>query len=618
MTIVGTDRIELDTIEISSVGTGVFDGWVEICEIPLADMPVASATAEVAFFGFAQFGRIEGTLLPSTATIELTIGQTGDPFIFETFRVPLSSSLYYENGNPLRGMTASWAIVYKLAHAISWRRGMDTTIRSPRLFARIATNGAPASSVSASFRVGARGLVVFSLDRLGATDWVDGSYRPPQGQNLNGSPNPPSPGSSRTFHLSSFTGIFDGADDWIVFGAATVWPNWSPAHVGTGIPWYRMRLDKGGAGTTFEEILGRDRLWAMHPLVPAGTGGFGGQGARHQQATGGFGIISSPEDFDQIRFEGVDRNPSGDTSAVRGFEWFAIRSSALGFFRSLQKDFGGGSLFPMLNDYDAAVLSYEPAEWSRPTFASAVLLLTAKWFRRGVGGFSGDLAHLLWIRTNASAATSRGFSLLSPMAVPTRYVNEGREMILGARIENLRPNEVQFQFLGLSNPLDAPPGTGSNRYPTDFAAATWIWENDPDYVPSTVPAVPPATTLVPGREAIDIGSISALSVEPERDSIVERPDRKLAEFVSDDGTRSRWPSWLTVRREFDLAWNGLSVAEKDALLDELRGFVKWTPPFRSAPIALLALGVPDVVDLGRAKYAVRATLVELVWLGSGP
>lgn len=126
----------------------------------------------------------------------------------------------------------------------------------------------------------------------------------------------------------------------------------------------------------------------------------------------------------------------------------------------------------------------------------------------------------------------------------------------------------------------------------------------------------PTVVIVPGREAPNLGALSALPIQPSY-TLRERLVTQRSELRSPLGYSVTWSRSATPRSERTFVWDGLTAAQRDTLLAFLRGLsvaaFKWAPPHLTET-AFVAVSHPIVTDVG-LLHSVTIDVVELQWIG---
>lgn len=137
------------------------------------------------------------------------------------------------------------------------------------------------------------------------------------------------------------------------------------------------------------------------------------------------------------------------------------------------------------------------------------------------------------------------------------------------------------------------------------------------YAPSNAPTGPwvePAPiTLQIGREAS--GSLPSLPVAPDSVQEISVDGFKFGEVASRQGYKRTWPTWIKIRRAWNLKWEPIT----DAQVDSIVTFVQANPRFTFTPLGTSTeskcsvSGQIEVERLGDGRGIVRFTAVELIY-----
>ena len=590
-----------------SVGIQVASmAWQKLTQ--MSDPLLTTATDEQwAFVAWCDFGHIvDGDVGTGAAQMVVAFGDDQGPFADTEVRASLADArLNWNSNGSLQSIPAFWTRVYETQGYIG--RGAWNRLRRPAIWARIDRNGDPAQP-TAPFHVAGISILAFRLDAAGVTtsDWIAHRYAPTQPQNQNAASRASL--NWRTFSISVFSSIFDGSDDWLLSSAV----RFRPATGGQGATLFQTTYTADGSTGAQVAILGRSLNFGWDPRgSQAGT-------VSHRFQAGAFALLDAPIDGGQIGVRGVDPNPSGTQGALESWEVFAIRGTKLGFFFGVVRNPGtpppaGSDLRPMLFDPLATPVpaNREIVDWPRPTSLDLEVVTCFSWLPQTFRAPPQRASWLPLVASNTGVLEQpRGIWRMSDHA--SFAAPEGVPIVWGMPVKNLGPADVQFQVWGTGNPVTM--SGGSARQPADFCFAAWSWENDPDFAPDVVPAVPPAAYLSLGPEGLSVASLPSLPIAPD----VEMPHsvaRRGEVLEADDGTRVTWPTWLSVRRTFEWTWNGLTDAERASLLAVITAQFQWQRPRDLAPSGFLALGRPRITDQGSHRSAVSGTFVELLWTG---
>ena len=175
------------------------------------------------------------------------------------------------------------------------------------------------------------------------------------------------------------------------------------------------------------------------------------------------------------------------------------------------------------------------------------------------------------------------------------------------------PAESRYHFhwwgkLGQSTPDD-------HWDVADLMTVGFFLDDNPANIPNVVPISPLPALLIPGREAIGLGSLNAIPFEPDAKSAVTL-EVPLLGLRTDTGYERTWPKFSKVRREWRWSWQRLSRADRDTLEAFLiaNPTFKYTEPDAAAATAFAVTGRPESIDEG-FLYTVTCNVGELVFVG---
>lgn len=580
-------------VEVTSIGTGFSDGWVRVALLPQSSLPAQSGADSYVFTAWCSIGSTfwpGGVSLSQNAVCEVALGTDVAPFTDQRHRVLLSEQRLY--GGTTRQLYPMAPVWWTMIHAVGIRAQWPSSTRGVGVWARISANGDSLGLVSgSSFRVANIGIQAWSLTSLASTQYVIERYAPTPFALSNVAPG--------NLFKTAQVGQFQGTGTWLVFGGVRYWP-------GTHAPpTFRFAFTPDGTYASWQPGFGRgNRFGTRARYVP--QGGFQTQGRWDQQCGGGMFVRENPQSAGQIALLGYDPNGTAGGPANCGIaecDVFAIKGSAvLGNFDALQQDDPDVANF--YNGRTQSPVVYEGVEWGRPFDADTEVFFNSSFSRPNV-----DPSYHHTIETNVAGSIVRQIGAVA--ATP----NSDQHGHIGTRYRALRPGEIQFKFYAQQATWEsAAPLTVT---PYDFAAAAWSWENNPNFTPFPRDVDPGTTYLIPDRESLAVGSLTALPIAPDV-QVEETFEVARSVFEASDGTRITWPKWLGVRRSFAFTWSGQTVGDRAVLAAFFlanRSF-KWTPPDETAAVALAIVGEVMTEDVG-VLHTIRVQAIELVWTGSG-
>lgn len=128
----------------------------------------------------------------------------------------------------------------------------------------------------------------------------------------------------------------------------------------------------------------------------------------------------------------------------------------------------------------------------------------------------------------------------------------------------------------------------------------------------------PVVVIRPGKEALGLGSLTALPLEPSF-SLPAEQSIETSALKTISGHVVAWPRFLVPRQRWSLRW-ALSRADRDTLQAFFAGLdaqtFKWTPPNGVESAFVLVGDAVEEEDLGSGKaYSVTAQVLRLVYIG---
>jgi hypothetical protein len=595
MTLVGTHFLDTVHVVTQSVGTGTTDGWVKVAEMPAADWAppagAASTNAIVNVF-WCSLGDLWNSAGSSNINnaLQVTVGDDLGAYPAFAQTVRIDPRLEDRSGVPA---------FFVFPHVIG-ALGLWPANRRPAMWARIYTGGGPASGAPLQFAVTNVGMLSFYAANLNVhhfadrEDWFGTRLRPATSGTV-----------IKTF--SPGASAITGTGKYLGFVSVRL-ASYSAARQ----PRMRLMLNDASAGTA-RPLLGKrwsggvvpfDLKWGHSHLGSAITYA---SPSPHTISSGAWFTV---EDLGVGDTFDVELHFNGGTAASALFEvadvsLFLVHEDNLGSFHSSLLDLSTG--YDVHNDHDVSTISFEPLEYAHLNQQDFVAIACARYAPQAAAAGRVPMSHQMRIRLNGR--TARGTDVYALTATIGDGVFEHAGDVLRVPVEGGR-----VEAFGIQNPRQL--GGGLYRDTDDFCMATWGWENDPNFTPDLVPAVPAATFLTPGRESLGTGSLLALPFEPEQE-FQHDADLPRRDWTADDETLVTWPRYLRVRARYRFAWSALSLADRDTLLDFLvanRTF-RWTPPGSSTAIALTAVGDVQADDAGARRSSVSVELVQLVWIG---
>jgi len=159
---------------------------------------------------------------------------------------------------------------------------------------------------------------------------------------------------------------------------------------------------------------------------------------------------------------------------------------------------------------------------------------------------------------------------------------------------------------------------------TDHLFGAWVNRTDYTWPAPVLDVVGPTVEIVPGREALGIGTLTLLPYEPSAVLESEELDEAV-EHNTPTGYRTTWPPLVSARRRYPLRWAALTAAQKTTLvaflvgLQTTKGAFRWQPPDSATEHAF-------VLDMGQGHgwtqrmitpnaFQLEAAALQLVYVG---
>ena len=583
MTVVGTQFLGFRNVVTQSVGTGVNDGWVPVAQVLADDWnPPGSGLIEMVHVLWASIGDlfvVSSTNLDNT--LEITIGTHVNPLPSFAQKIRLDAQLQNRNAVPV-----FWTLPF-----VTGSLGLWGSNNRPCIWARISTNGGPASGAQMQFAISHVGILSFYHSALNAYKFaarqVVNAAIPGSTPVLAATFSPPASALKSTGKYLGFCAVRHSIYDGASFARFDL--GWNDASTAT-----RTQLLGNRAGDTNptnfrwgQEFFGQP---GFVPCVFSTGAWFTVEGLDSGDT---LDLVVRPQLIAQ----------GGVVQRVESVDLFLVHEENFGSFASQQQTRLTG--FDVHNDFNVSPQAYEPLEVTLIQQQDHVAIACSK----------------LWIEptTPRGASFQKRVTLAGALSTSSdlySIVRSNREGVWNhtGSYYRLPLGGARIESFAVRNPLQSNQG---QVHPTDeFCVAAWMWENNPNFTPSNPPAVTPATWLTVDRESLAVGSLLAIPIEPvqSQDESVELP---RSELVADDQTKITWPSYLTLRRSLTLTWTGLSLAERDTLIAFFaanRTF-KWTPPGETTPLALLASKQLSTVDTGSRRASMSISALQLIWVG---
>ena len=470
------------------------------------------------------------------------------------------------------------------------------------------------TGVGGQFWVADVAWIAFDLDALGS-EQLDWSFD----QTKNGSL------ATRANNINS-----EGWKEWhansqIQLGVGRQWLNFYHVHYQarqTGAsalpPRFQFGYFEGGwpsAGGTWNTLLGSRRLGQCNR-------GRGGPYYNDIQM-GGFAanVQPSPASGYSPAIRSYDlHNVGTDRTQVHLLKTFSVRVDKCAFLRTKiaqQALTGGGVGRPRVTSGFLNSTSFEPFEITVPRSADYTVLhqgIVRHEFPRSPPQWRHYCPTAMAGHAAGSGRNLGPFSMLGPVIASK---DEGilafemvNETISGAP-GTAAPARYEFFWWGRIG-----PSTPNDNWDVeDLISVGFFLDDNPANVPTGLPAAPVPVLLIPGREALGLGSLNAILFEPDAKSAVTL-EVPLLGLRTDTGYERTWPKFSKVRREWRWTWQRLSRADRDTLEAFLiaNPTFKYTEPDAAAATAFAVTGRPESIDEG-FLYTVTCNVGELVFVG---
>lgn len=192
-------------------------------------------------------------------------------------------------------------------------------------------------------------------------------------------------------------------------------------------------------------------------------------------------------------------------------------------------------------------------------------------------------------------------------------VEEGPPQITIAR----RPGvgtQLIAQWGGKGNPIEASPRTTANEF-----ALIAFSQSDEGPPAVSLPSPGPEVVVVPGREALNLSALSSLPVEPDQE-ISETWINDVTTMTTERGDKIAWPAMIVPRRQVEFAWNDITRAQLNTLLEFFDGIstmaFKWTDPKLGVALPYVIVGRQISARDSSGFYSVRLQAVEGVYFAA--
>lgn len=604
------------------------DQWVPLLSLDSADLPDQGAAKEYVFVVWFDFGNFNTLNNPGivTATAEVTFGDQNAPTPSE--RDVARSLLIYPplSIGTVPGRTIPCFHVYGRTSA---QRGTwNTTTRDFTVWGRIASNGDPVLSVAgASFTVANIGIMAFSLDNLTSTTMIHDRYTPGVPQQGNGS----TPAAYQTTSAPWNA----GEGTWLAMFSASHAPMPFSTRAQVNADRLINYIVDTPPSTGIERLTaygetGTNGRHGMAERLPAGWPQtiWGTQALYFE---GGFRVIEDPVTTAEF---GISLVAPGATSGVLSgalvqWEVFALRVDAdggagLGSFEYVQKNAGATPSATVVDDiFNGVGVAFGSETKEEKNFGSGTKTRQTELHVQVAPFADGLSSNQSWqMRVEEPGGNGNLYNQSIPFIESIRLGDSPMFRAGGLIPPGAGPAGIDYSAFLIQNTSEGQFGALA-KPAESFLAFAFHWENDPQNVTQTVPTVPAAVSIVPGRESPNVSALNALPNGAGGDQLLPDIDYELEaeqtrhDFRTDDLTRLTWPAFMTTRRRFLLRWNGLSQADRDTLLAFLaaQGDRIWKlalPEDPSTYLAVVQTEHPRTQDAG-VNHSVNVRVVELIF-----
>lgn len=233
------------------------------------------------------------------------------------------------------------------------------------------------------------------------------------------------------------------------------------------------------------------------------------------------------------------------------------------------------------------------------------------------GRFRTETAELASFKTALDVDSTRISPILhAPMRVMARHRQEVQSIVRGGRVRA----DAGKHCIRHTQVIDGDASRAATCEANDHQVL--VLSTAPGYGLSQPPAdlIGPEVVIVPGKEAVDVGSLPSLPIAPNAPVAWEELDPAF-EMETGTGYTISWPLSLEPRRRTPLLWTGLTEDEKAQLTEWLRSRAdsgsafQWTPPDSDAALPFVLEPGFRWRHLSGTKYEVSASAIELRYTG---
>lgn len=641
---VGVSYTNPATVAVGSLGSGPFDAFTKIAVLPGASLP--SGTGPYAFVVFGVIGNT-GYLGDTDLTAEIMLGSSLGSFLGNRHILRSSDPVHQQPGQQGQG----FCIMYQTA---SWNSAADFEVYARNFRFN-------ANAVAGYVEIDSITILAFDLTALGASNYTWINRNPPTLHQMAY----PTEAADQLLLSSTIA-----AGEWLVFYTARVTP-------GTDQGVYNIWLEQLPSGTWGSPTLS----WGLNHLGTIAHGG-GGDTTRANYWLGHCCVLTATGSTTALGLASRNLyGPPFPRSSVTDAALLAVKTSALGGFYQFRSDpeanFYGVVNSPLARNKEIVVAGDAPYNLLSAVIPIAVSDIGRSFMHQMIVNETNivtnrDIAKTLcpYVHTVDDGVPEWRYGQAEITTVMDLHIRgwrnpvEGETPYLSFSVPSFRSVFQGDQVYGMTSQarafalLDTPAGStrmfyrdrqrdfiaGENvavvRSPTDvvanlgtppyneevlaFAArywqlAGWSWENAFALTPIPDEVAGAEVVIVPGREGLALGSLTALPINPSL-PLAFREVKDRTELRTISGYMIAWPIFTGPRRMLSAEWRGLTSAERDTMLAFRAALgaqvFKWTVPHDLAETAW-AFTSPEfeVDDLGAGIFSLRADIVELVFVG---
>jgi hypothetical protein len=614
-----------ESVEITGVGAGAYDGWQVVMEFDDLNLPNGK-NREGMFIIVGSVGHNDaGGAVKAKIQIGLREKGLVVPLDQQVQILPHSAQQLQAKFGVLQGIPFQHSLAYiQGARGKYQPTGVD---RRLQLVARTFRDGDP-SSIKPVVRIFKPRMMFWDLTTLGSSNYFHELYSPANGSAAGIAAN----NVIKVNHQSSAL-PFDatiGQEDWLVFQRITYEP--TTASVGGPLsppvlefaygapPLSTVRVKNPGAANP--ESIYRDMKWFARDKVGANVG------IRETFSDGGIEIVTIKDNntITGIRSWDPLRPTSGGT-IILSAEWFGVRLRALprvAYRNQRDNRFTTTSGKQLFNGAKFTGQVHENFEPLLKGVTGNLMIAAYSQNTRARGKVPARASSV-----TESIVTNKGLlygSGLYFVAKDRGRLGETPGHLCLATQKNVGTDEPQIRHFGREHFLSGKHTSG--WYGMDTRLCAWHFELDPEvFRRNRKKPPPPSVVVIPGREAADLSSLLALPVEPESVTSEQIDTGGENSLDTPGGYKLHWPIFSAARAIVEFSFH-VGETERLALIDffeaqSARAF-KWTPRKPGAtPVAyaltegpreaqLSPIATPDTTT-GMFRLTVRC--VQLIWTG---